>query len=173
MNEVLVEFFLHGSGEPRAVSGRPEEVLKDVLVRLDAAPADGQFVFVGEALEEIRSPEAEEDTHQPVDVELTLKVLDISRHKHVHTRAVRRVEVIVFFNANHHKHRFSPAATVTTVTSWAKKRFGIDPAAGADMVLAQRPSGSVPRPDEHLGELLAAGSHVLEFDLVSEVTPQG
>jgi hypothetical protein len=173
MNEVLVEFFLHGSGEPQVVCGRREEVLRDVLARLGAAPADGQFVFVGEAEDEARSPEAEEDAHLPVDIELTLEALEIPRHKHVYTRAVRRVEVIVFFNANHHKHQFSPAATVATVTSWAKKRFGIDPAAGADMVLAQRPSDSIPRPDEHLGELLAAGSHVLEFDLVAEVTPQG
>jgi len=92
--------------------------------------------------------------------------------RHVHTRAVRRIEVTVNFNGKHRRRQFSPAATVATVLAWAKKRFKIDPAAGADYVLQLLPEKTVPRPDEHLGDL-KPGSKALEFDLVREVTPQG
>jgi hypothetical protein len=40
-------------------------------------------------------------------------------------------------------------------------------------VLALRPDGTHPRPEQHLGELLKPGSKSVEFDLVREVTPQG
>jgi hypothetical protein len=173
MNEKTVELFVHGAGAPQVINAQLNERLAGLLERLGALPAEGQFVFVGEAEEAIAAPQSDEDVQQPANLELTIEELELHRHRHVHTRAVRRVEVIVYFNGPHHRRRFSPAATVATVTNWAKDRFHIDAAAGADLVLSRRPDGYLPRPDEHLGELLAAGSHSLEFDLVLEVNPQG
>jgi hypothetical protein len=114
----------------------------------------------------------EEDAHDPVDIGMTLEQLGIGKYTHVHTRAHRRIAVTVYFNGQK-KHRFSPAATVAAVATWAKAKFHVDPASGGDLVLALKPSGVHPRPDQHLGELLRPGSHELEFDLVREVTPQG
>jgi hypothetical protein len=172
MKEMSLDLFLHGHGRPQVVTARLDETLKGVLARLDALPSEGQFVFIGEVDEAIHNPDSEADAHEPVNIELTLEQLELHKHKHVHTRTVHHVEVTVFFNG-HQKRQFSPATTIATVTAWAKQRFKIDPSAGADLVLAIRPGGEHPRPDEHLGELLAPGSHVLEFDLVREVTPQG
>ncbi|MGF6601789.1 hypothetical protein P3T23_006540 [Paraburkholderia sp. GAS448] len=172
MNEMSLDVFLHGSGRPQVVNTRLGETLRELLVRCDALPGEGQFVFIGEVDEAIRLPDADADTHEPVDLELTIEQLELHKHKHVHTQSVHRVEVTVFFNG-HHKRRFSPATTIATVTTWAKKRFNIDPSAGADFVLALRPTGQHPRPNEYLGELLEPGCHALEFDLVKEVTPQG
>lgn len=175
MNKDTIEFFLHGNGKPQVQSGFEGETLKEVLARIDALPRDGEVVFVGEPDDAIHNDEAEneEDAQAPADLGATLGVLRVRELRHVHTRAVRRVEVTVYFNGKDRKRKFSPAATVATVLAWAKKRFKIDPKAGADYVLSLRPDNTHPRPEEHLGDLLEPGSKSLEFDLVREVTPQG
>jgi hypothetical protein len=173
MNKESFEFFLHGNGKPQVLTAVEDEALRDVLARFDALPRDGEVVFVGESEEAVDKPDDAEDTHAPVDVGATLHALHVRQLRHVHTRAVRRTEVTVYFNGKHHERRFSPATTVATVLEWAKKVFKIDSAAGAELILALRPSGTHPRPEEHLGELLQPGVRSLEFDLVREVTPQG
>jgi hypothetical protein len=172
MKEMTLELFLHGNGQPQVVPASPDETLRQLLARLDALPKEGQFVFVGEADEAVYHPEADSDCQEPANLDLSLEQLELHKLRHVHIKADYRVEVTVYFNG-HHKHSFSPAATVATVTVWAKKRFNIDPSAGAELVLALRPSGTQPRPDQHLGELMTSVSCELLFDLVREVTPQG
>ncbi len=175
MNKDTIEFFLHGNGKPQVQSGLEGETLKEVLARINALPREGEVVFVGELDDAVHNDEAEneEDAQAPADLNATLGVLRLRELRHVHTRVVRRVEVTVYFNGKERKRKFSPAATVATVLAWANKRFKIDPKAGADYVLAQRPDGTHPRHAEHLGWLLKPGSKSLEFDLVREVTPQG
>lgn len=168
-----LELFLHGHGEPKVVEASADEALEAVLARHDALPADGEFVYVGEAQQALSDPHGEEDDHQPADLKLSVLALQLPQLRHIHTRAVRSVEVTVNYNGQAPKRRFSPAATVETVTAWAKKRLHIDAAAGAELVLELEPSKLIPRVDQHLGELLQRGQHALEFNLVKEVTPQG
>jgi hypothetical protein len=170
MTSESLEFFLHGKGDPLVVSAMTTDAMSAVLERIDALPGVGQFVFLGEA-DQLRG-ESGEDAHEPIDISLTLRQLGVSRHSHVHTRAHRRIDVTVYFNGQK-RYRFSPATTVASLTAWAKEKFQVDPSSSGDLVLALRPTGVQPRPTQHLGELLQAGSHVLEFDLVREVTPQG
>jgi hypothetical protein len=172
-NEVRLDLFLHGNSKPKAANGRPDEALRDVLERFDFMPGEEQFVFIGESEEAVHDPEAESDVHEPVDIGLSLRQLDLGKHKHVHVSSAHRVVVKVNFNGVDHHRSFSPSTTVSTVTTWAKKRFQIDPSAGADLVLSLKPGNEHPRPDVHLGELLTPGSFDLVFDLVREVTPQG
>lgn len=172
MSGEVIEIFLHGVGRPKVVQGRIEETLRDLLARVNALPEQGCFVFIGESEDAIQDPDADEDVQAPADLTLSLEVLDLARRKHVHTSAHHRIEVVVHQNGEH-KRKFAPATTIATVTAWAKKRFHIDPKDGADWVLVLRPGKEQPRPNEHLGELLKPGSHVLEFDLVREVSPQG
>ena len=169
-----IEFFLHGNGKPQVQQGLEGETLRDVLARIGALPKDGELVFVGEPSDALPNEESdiEEDGHAPADLEATLGTLRVRELRHVHTSAVRRIEVTVNFNGKHRKRKFSPAATVARVLTWAKKRFMIDGAAGADYVLQLLPENTVPRPDEHLGDL-KPNAKSLEFDLVREVTPQG
>jgi len=174
MTNDTIEFFLHGKGKPQVQSGLEGESLRDVLARIDALPSDGELVFVGEPDDALRNDEGhdEEDAQAPADLGDTLGVLRVRELRHVHTRAVRRIEVTVNFNGKHRKRKFSPATTIATALAWAKKRFKVDPAAGADYVLQLLPERTVPRPEEHLGDL-KPGATALEFDLVREVTPQG
>ncbi|MFD2274636.1 hypothetical protein ACFS07_35655 [Undibacterium arcticum] len=85
-------------------------------------PGADQFVFIGEAVEALDHPDADSDVHEAANIELTLEQLELRKHKHVHTLTIHRVEVTVYFNG-HHKRSFSPAATIATVTEWAKKTF--------------------------------------------------
>lgn len=170
MNETL-EIFLHGKGAPQVLSALSADTLRAFLSSADALPEQGQFVFVGEAVDD--REDAEEDTHAPADIDRTFAELGIFHRAHIHTQAVHRVQVTVHFNGQEVHHRFSPAATIARVTAWSKRKLKLDPQGSADLVLSLKPSNAQPRPDQHLGELLPPGAHALEFDLVREITPQG
>jgi hypothetical protein len=173
-SDETIRFYLHGKAKQAEVlTALESDTLAAVLARFDALPEHGQVVFVGEADEALRTPDEAEDEQAPAALDATLKALGLRKLRHVHTRAVHRVEVTVHFNGKHRQRRFSPAATVATLLEWAKSVFKIDPTGGADLVLSLRPEGIIPRPEQHLGELLELGSTALEFDLVREQTPQG
>ena len=174
-----LELFIHSQGaKPKIAVAHSHETLKEVLVREEIIREgqDDVFIFVGEweeALTEADAIEDGEDRHDPVDVLLTVEVLELHRHRHVHVHKCRRVRVGVNFNGQTKRHRFSPATTVAVVTRWARKKFKLDGAAGAEYVLRICNSEKQPRPGEHLGELVSAPACELCFDLVKEITPQG
>ena len=114
-----------------------------------------------------------EDAHVPVDFSLTIEALELHRHRHVHVHKCRRVAVEVQFNGGTKRHRFSPATTIAVVTQWARRKFKLDPAAGAEYVLQICDTTNQPRPSEHLGELVEPPVCAICFKLVKEITPQG
>jgi hypothetical protein len=174
-----LEIFLHGAEKPKVVTAEGSDVLHDVLVAAGVVNKDDKeklFVFVGECDESLKHPNDEEDgedDHKPVEVHLTLEVLDLHKHRHIHVHRCKRVAVEVNFGGKTKKHKFSPAATVGTVTEWARRKFHLDPASAAEYVLQIRGTHDVPRSDVHLGELVKKNECSLCFDLVKEVTPQG
>jgi hypothetical protein len=179
MDAPEIELFIHAYGaNPRIVGAKLGETLRDVLIRIaviDEGPS-GALVFVGEceeALAEADGIENGADNHVPVDLALTIEVLELHRHRHVHIHRCRHVAVDVNFMGKTKHHRFSPATTVGTVAAWARKKFHLDSAAGADYVLQLCNSTDRPRPDKHLGELTSPEKCAVCFDLVKEVTPQG
>ena len=174
-----LELFVHGQGrKPQAVRAAAHEMLKDVLIRVGLLTEgeDDVMVFVGESEEALIEPDEVEDgvdQHAPVDVLLTVEILELRRHHHVHIHKCRHVAVEVNFNGRTKRHRFSPATTVGVVTRWARKKFKLDGAAGAEYVLQVCKSAKQPRSDEHLGELVEPPVCSICFDLVKEITPQG
>jgi hypothetical protein len=174
-----IEFFIHGQGaKPKVAVSGPHEVLRDVLVRAEII-TEGQeelLVFVGEWEEALAEPdevEYGEDSHVPVDFLLTIEALELHRHHHVHVHKCRRVAAEVHFNGRTKRRRFSPATTIAVVTQWARKKFKLDPAAGAEYVLNICDATTQPRPSEHLGELVEPPVCAICFKLVKEITPQG
>jgi hypothetical protein len=134
------------------------------------------LVFVSEWEEALTEPdevENGEDAHVPVDFSLTIEALELHRHRHVHVHKCRRVAVEVHFNGGTKRHRFSPATTIAVVTQWARRKFKLDPAAGAEYVLQICDTTNQPRPSEHLGELVEPPVCAICFKLVKEITPQG
>ena len=174
-----LELFIHSQGgKPKVAVARPHEILRDVLVRMDVIKEgqDDLLVFVGEWEEALTEPEEieeGEDRHEPIDVSLTIEVLELHRHRHVHVHKCKRVAAEVNFNGRTKRHRFSPAATVDVVTRWARRKFKLEGAAGAEYVLQICNTTKQPRPSEHLGELVTPSTCAICFDLVKEVTPQG
>lgn len=179
MTGEAIELFIHSQGaKPKAAVAGSHEVLRDVLVRAEVITEGQQelLVFVGEweeALSEASEIENGEDSHAPVDVSLTIEALELDRHHHLHVHRCKRVAVEVRFNGVTKRHRFSPATTIAVVTQWARKKFNLDPAAGADYVLEICDTTKHPRPNEHLGELVEPPMCAICFKLVREITPQG
>lgn len=92
----------------------------------------------------------------------------------MHCHHCWHVVVEVNFGGKTKRHKFSPATTIAVVTEWARKKFpNLDAAAAAEYVLQICGTTAQPRSDEHLGELVAAATCSICFDLVKEVTPQG
>jgi len=174
-----LDLFVHSQGaKPKVAAARPHETLREVLERTEVLKEgqDDLLVFVGEweeALTEGDEIEEGEDRHEPVDVSLTIEVLELHRHRHIHVHRCKRVAVEVNFNGRTKRHRFSPATTVGVVTRWARKKFKLDGAAGAEYVLQICKTSKQPRPSEHLGELVEPSVCAICFDLVKEITPQG
>lgn len=179
MAQQEIEHFVHVHGaKPKVVKAASSDTLAEVLMRLGIMKPgqDNILVFVGEcdeALSEEDHIEHGADAHAPVDVGLTLEVLELHRHRHVHCHTCRHVAVEVNFGGASLRRKFSPATTVAVVTQWARRKFRLDRAAAADYVLQLCHGGEQPRPDRHLGELVEGATCSLCFDLVKEITPQG
>jgi len=174
-----LELFLHGQGaKPQSVFVTPTDTLREALFRagIIREGADEILVFVGECEEALAEPDDVEDggdTHAPVDISLTIEVLEIGRHRHVHCHTCRHVATGVTFNGDTKRRRFSPSATVGTVAQWARRKFRLDPAAAAEYVLQIIGTTEQPRSDKHLGELVKAGTCSLSLEFVKEITHQG
>ena len=175
-----VEHFLHAQGvKPKVATATLGETLREVLIcaEMITASPEGFYVFIGECEEALKEPAEVEDgvdRHEPVDIDLTLEILEIHRHRHVHVHHCRHVAVEVNFGGKTKRHRFSPATTIDVVTEWARKKFpNVDAAAIAEYVLEICGTTTQPRSDEHLGELVPAPTCSICFNLVKEVTPQG
>ena len=178
MKDNQLELFVHGGGKPKVIVAASGETLRDVLTRhgiIKEGQKDG-FVFIGECEEALKEPDEVEDgadQQAPVDLGLTLELLDLKRHRHVHCHECRHVAVEVNFGGKTKRRKFSPAATVEVVTVWARRKFHLDAAAAADYVLQLCGTAEQPRSDKHLGELVKGSKCAICFDLVKEVTPQG
>lgn len=174
-----LDLFVHSQDvKPKVATARPHETLREVLIRTEVLKEgqDDLLVFVGEweeALTEGDEIEDGEDRHEAVDISLTVEVLELHRHRHVHVHKCKRVAVEVNFNGRTKRHRFSPATTVGVVTRWARKKFKLEGAAGAEYVLQICKTTKQLRPSEHLGELVEPSVCAICFDLVKEITPQG
>lgn len=174
-----LEMFLHGQGvKPRSIRGVQNETLHEALVRVGIIRegADEILVFVGECEEALAEPDEVEngcDAHAPVDISLTIEVLEIERHRHIHCHSCRHVVIEVVFNGETKRRKFSPSATIGTVAQWARRKFHLDPAAAAEYVLQICGTTEQPRPDKHLGEVVKPGICSLCFEVVKEITHQG
>jgi hypothetical protein len=179
MEKQEIEHFVHAPGiKPKVAVAAAEDTLRDVLIRLEIIRdgPDGMHIFVGECVEALN--EADEiddgaDEQAPVNVSLTLAVLEIHRRRHVHVHRCRHVAVDANFGGKTKRHRFSPNTTVGVATEWARRKFHLDPAVAGEYVLQLCGSPDQPRSDEHLGDLVQGETCSLCFDLIKELTPKG
>lgn len=92
----------------------------------------------------------------------------------VHLHRCRHVEVTVGFNGRVVEHRFSPAATVARVKSWAAEhKFGMTPEEAGEHVLQIAGSHDRPAPSTHIGALTDGRVCGIAFDLVPDERVNG
>ena len=92
MESQEIEHFIHApGGKPRVAVAAAEDTLRDVLIRLEVIrdEPDGRHIFVGECVEALN--EADEidngaDEQTPVDIGLTLAVLEIQADRQMRQR---------------------------------------------------------------------------------------
>jgi hypothetical protein len=179
MEHQEIEHFVHApGGKPKVEVAAAGDRLRDVLIRLEIIRDEpgGLHIFVGECVEALGEADEVEngaDGHAPVDIDLTLEVLEIRRHRHVHVHRCRHVAVGVHFDGKTKRHRFSPNSTVGVATDWARRKFHLDAAVAGEYVLQLDGSTDEPRSDEHLGDLVQGEACSIEFNLVKELTPKG
>jgi hypothetical protein len=112
-----------------------------------------------------------DDDDEPVGVDLTIVEVVIARgrkpgHHHVHRHHCREITVEVHYGGDTRPVRVTPNQTVATVLNKAIAEYGIDPAAGADLVL-RRPGSNEDLPQaEHIGDLHAGPPCSLELNLL-------
>jgi hypothetical protein len=117
MEHQEIEYFVHApGGKPKVVVAAAGDTLRDVLIRLEVIRdgPNGLHIVVGECVEALGETDEVEDGadgHAPVDIDLTLEVLEIRRHRHVHVDRCSHVAVGVNFGKDARRHRFSPNTT--------------------------------------------------------------
>ncbi len=175
-----LEIFLHSAGKPPSVvTVSVDERLVDLLLRTNviATATEEVFAFVGEGDDSLRDGGDEddelEDAHEVVKIERKLKDLHVKPHDHVHCYHCRRIMVTVHHGSKEKKRKFSPAATIQTVTQWARRKFKLTDAAADELMLQICDTKIMPRADQRLGELKEAANCAICFNLVPEVTEQG
>ncbi len=176
-NEDL-EIFVHAGGTSSVVRAADGETLREVLIRAEIIEKgkDELLVFVGECEEALAEPDDTDDgadQHEPVDIGLTVEVLELRRHRHVHYHHCRRIAVEASFGTKAKKHKFSPAATIEVVTRWARKKLLANDAAASEYVLQICGTKTQPRSDQHLSQVVTDATCSICFELVPEVNPQG
>ncbi len=142
-----LEVFLHLPGKrPMVVPAEPTETLRAFLCRLDVGndAAHEILVFVGEG----------EDSHKPADLDLTLEDLELDKHHHLHCSRCPEIDISIHFSEKELRRKFSPATTVEAATRWAHMNLGLDAASAAEFVLQLSGTQGIPRPKQHLGELV-------------------
>lgn len=99
-----------------------------------------------------------DDHDEPVELDLVIVEVLVLRGRtpgnhHVHRHPCRHITVDVHYGGDTRDIRVTPNQTLATVLSKAIAAYGIDPAAGADLVL-RRPGAHEDLPQsEHVGDL--------------------
>jgi hypothetical protein len=164
----MIELFVHTQNgvDPKLIKVSEESTVTEVLEIIVAAGGHG-----GKVEEEILV--FTEDCDEPIEHHRKLSECEIRHRHHIHCHRCRKVEVSVFYNAEHRK-AFSPGTTVKRVLEWAVKAFKLSPTDAADkiLVLKGNPSEELPT-DAHIGSFAAPHHCSVELCLTAPVEVQG
>jgi len=114
-----------------------------------------------------------EDGEDPVDDAACISDHAKSGALKVHIHRRRNVEVLVTFNCETVKRRFSVSVTIARVKKWAAERkFGMSEEEASEHVLQISGTHDRPSPGTHLGTLVHCDAP-LKFDLVPDERVNG
>jgi hypothetical protein len=152
----------HGLADIAVLVAKPHDTLAEIVSKINfSGPKEGRFFF----LEDIDGPI---DDHAIVEELLPLPPDDDALGPlRLHVARCRHVEVLVRFNGEMEKRRFTPSATVERVRRWAARRaFHLPPRDAAEHVLQIQGTTTRPDRDVHIGTLTQGDTCAVAFDLV-------
>ena len=83
-----------------------------------------------------------------------------------HLHRLKSIDVIVRYAGRDVRRAFRPSATVGRVKKWATRELSVEPSDAAELMLQISGTDNRPDADIHIGTLVKAPKHSLEFDLV-------
>lgn len=170
------DVFLHlERARPMVTSARPGDRLGDVLSQAGLRCEPGVNVFAGECIDALTDATLDggEDAQEPCQVDGTLDQLGLSKGGPVVCHRCKRVAVSVNYQSGTKHRRFSPSATILTVTKWALRAFHLADQDAAKMVLQVCGTQQRPLLTLHVGELVAHPDCSVCFDLVPDLKIEG
>lgn len=120
------------------------------LEKVNLRPDAKVFIFV----------EDEDDEHELEKLEQVPDGLRVQLHR------LKSIDLIVRYAGGDVRRSFRPSATVGRVKKWATRELGVAPSDAAELMLQIRGTDNRPDADIHIGMLVKAPEHTLEFDLV-------
>jgi len=173
MSSNELEIFLQLPSErPKVVRADSSVTLRTLLTR-HGVENDGThdiLAYVGECDEALME---DHESHRPVDLDLTLKDIELDKHHYLHCSHCHEIDTFIHFSGKELNRKFSPTTTVEVVTRWARMKQRLDMEAASEFVLQLSNTEKRPRQGKYLGELVQDTECKLSFDLVKEETPQG
>lgn len=104
--------------------------------------------------------EDEDDEHKFEKLEKVDEGLRVQLHR------LKSIDVIVRYAGKDVRRSFRPSTTVGRVKKWATHELGVVPSDAAELMLQIKGTNNRPDVDIHIGALVKAPEHTLEFDLV-------
>lgn len=120
------------------------------LAKIDQQSGDEVFIFV----------EDEDDEHALEKLGQIAEGLRVQLHR------LKGIDVVVRYAGREVRRSFRPSATVGRVKKWAAHEMGVAPSDAAELMLQISGTDNRPDTDTHIGSLVKAPKHTLEFDLV-------
>jgi hypothetical protein len=130
--------------------GGYSELRAACFAKVNLQPDEKVFIFV----------EDEDDEHALEKLDQVDEGLRIQLHR------LKSIDVIVRYAGKDARRSFRPSTTVGRVKKWATHELGVAPSDAAELMLQIRGSDNRPDADIHIGTLVKAPGHTLEFDLV-------
>jgi hypothetical protein len=120
------------------------------LAKVNLQPDEKFFIFI----------EDEDDEHAFEKLNQVNEGIRIQLHR------LKSIDVIVRYAGKDVLRSFRPSTTVGRVKKWATHELGVAPSDAAELMLQIRGTDNRPDADIHIGTLVKAPEHKLEFDLV-------
>ena len=163
-----LDVYLHPEG------GRAKRVSVEASARIEeflraaGHPVDGELhVFVGDVEDDDAERDDADDEPVAADLAASVEEAGIGRHAHVCCHCCRRIEVSVAYNGRNVRKRFSPAARISRIVKWAKRRLGVADEPTLDGAEVQVKGGQDrPAGDIRIGTLATGHACALAFTLV-------
>lgn len=166
-DELDLLVFIQGA-VPRKLHAKAAATIGDVLGLAGAEP--DLLAFDADTDED--GGDADVDL-PPLPRDRSILGLAVGRKVTIHCHRCRQIQVLVNYQKDTIRRKFSPSTKVRKVLRWAKRKFTLTDADADNLALFECASGELIRDTMHLGELVTADECELCFNLSKDRNIEG